>query len=55
MVSEESPQLAAHIAQALRDAGLSCGMVNLVPTKPAVLRRDRTVIGIALLLLTVLA
>jgi predicted metal-binding membrane protein len=30
-------------------------MVNLVPTEPAVLRRDRTVIGLALLLLTALA
>jgi predicted metal-binding membrane protein len=55
MVSEESPQLAAHIAQELRDAGLSCGILNLVPTEPAVLRRDRILVGLALISLIALA
>jgi predicted metal-binding membrane protein len=55
MVSEESPQLTAHIAQELRDAGLSCGIVNLVPTEPTVLRRDRILVGLGLILLTALA
>src|SRR6516165_4797044 len=55
MVSEESPQLATYIAQGLRDAGLSCGIVNLVPTEAGVLRRDRIVVCLALILLTALA
>jgi predicted metal-binding membrane protein len=34
---------------------LSCGIVNLVPTEPAVLRRDRIVVCLALIFLTALA
>jgi predicted metal-binding membrane protein len=55
MVSDESNQLATHIAQKLRDAGVGCAMLDLVPTAPAVLRRDRIVIGLALIFLTALA
>ncbi len=53
--SEEHHQLAAHIAQILRDAGVRCGVVNFVPADEARLRRDRIVVGLALTLLTALA
>jgi predicted metal-binding membrane protein len=45
----------ARIARALRDAGIECEIVDLVPTETAVLRRDRVVIVLALALLTLLA
>src|SRR5215471_3413923 len=45
----------AHIAQKLRDAGVGCAIVNLVPTERAVLRRDRIVVCLALIFLTALA
>jgi predicted metal-binding membrane protein len=43
------------IAQRLRDAGMGCEVVNLVPTPTAVLRRDRIIVILALGLLTGLA
>jgi predicted metal-binding membrane protein len=52
MVSEDQT---ARIAQRLRDAGVGCEILNLVPTDPAVLRRDRTIVVLALILLTALA
>jgi predicted metal-binding membrane protein len=55
MIGEDAHLLTARIAQRLRDAGLACEIVNLVPTSTAVLRRDRIVIGLALTLLTALA
>jgi predicted metal-binding membrane protein len=47
--------LTARIAQRLRDAGMGCEIVNLVPTPTAVLRRDRIIVILALGLLTGLA
>jgi predicted metal-binding membrane protein len=55
MVGEGSPVLAAIVAKKLRDAGVGCEIVNLVPIKTAVLRRDRIVVLLALVLLTGLA
>ena len=52
MVSEDQT---ARIAQKLRDAGLECEILNLVPTDPALLRRDRTIVVLVLILLTALA
>ena len=46
---------AARIAQRLQDAGLGCVIANFVPPERAVLRRDRTVVMIALTLLTAVA
>ena len=51
----KEPHQTAHIAQKLRDAGVGCAIVNLVPTEPAVLRRDRIVVYLALIFLTGLA
>ncbi len=54
--SHQSPdELTARIEQKLRDAGIGCQIINLVPASTAVLRRDRIVIVLALALLTVLA
>jgi predicted metal-binding membrane protein len=55
MVGDEPHQIAAQIAQKLRDAGVGCAMLNLVPTEPAVLRWDRIIVGLALVFLTALA
>ena len=55
MVGDDARLLTAHITQRLRDAGIGCEIVNLVPTQTAVLRRDRIVIVLALALLTTLA
>jgi hypothetical protein len=55
MVGEDAHLLTDRIAQRLRDAGIGCEIVNLVPTPTAVLRRDRIVILLALALLTALA
>jgi hypothetical protein len=55
VVSEDAHLLTARIERRLRDAGIECEIVNLVPTQTAVLRRDRIVISIALALLTGLA
>ena len=46
---------AALVATKLRAAGIGCEIVNLVPAKTAVLRRDRIVVVLALALLTTLA
>jgi predicted metal-binding membrane protein len=54
-VSEESHQIAAHIAQKLRDSGICCEIFNFVRIKPDVLRRDRIIVGLALSVLTALA
>jgi predicted metal-binding membrane protein len=52
---EEPNQIAAHIAQELRESGVACEVVNFLPTEAAMLRRDRTVISLALILLTAVA
>jgi predicted metal-binding membrane protein len=54
-VSKDSYQMAARIAQRLREAGLKSQILNLLPTDTTVLRRDRIVIILALTLLTALA
>ena len=54
-VRQEPHEIAVRIAQKLREAGVGCGIVNLVPTETAVLRRDRIVVGLALIFLTALA
>ena len=54
-VHQEPNEIAACIAQGLRHAGFSCETVNLVPTDTSVLRRDRIVVCVALILLTALA
>jgi predicted metal-binding membrane protein len=52
----QSPdELTARIVQRLRDAGIGCEIVNLVPTQTAMLRRDCVIIVLALGLLTGLA
>src|SRR5262252_8965636 len=51
----EDHDLIDRIAQMLRDAGVECEILNLVPTDEAVLRRDRVVIVLALTLLAALA
>jgi predicted metal-binding membrane protein len=53
--SAGGPFDAALIARGLRDAGVGCEIINLVPTQIAVLRRDRIVVALALTLLTLLA
>jgi Predicted metal-binding integral membrane protein (DUF2182) len=55
MVGAGSRLLAAIVAKKLWDAGVGCEIVNLVPIKAAVLRRDRFVVLLALALLTALA
>ncbi|MGB8632790.1 MAG: DUF2182 domain-containing protein [Xanthobacteraceae bacterium] len=51
----EPHQIAAHVAEELRHSGVPCETVIPAPTQPAVLRRDRIVIVLALTLLTALA
>jgi predicted metal-binding membrane protein len=48
---EEPHEVAAYIAQILRDAGVPCAVASELPNK-AVLWRDRIVVGLALTLLT---
>jgi predicted metal-binding membrane protein len=55
MAREVSQLKADLLAQKLRDAGIECQNLNLLPTDPAVLLRDRIVIFLALTLLTALA
>jgi predicted metal-binding membrane protein len=55
MIDEVAHLLTTRIAQRLRDAGVGCEIVNLVPTPTAVLRRDRIIVILALGLLTGLA
>jgi predicted metal-binding membrane protein len=52
MIDEDAHLLTTRIAQRLRDAGLACDIVNLVPTPKSVLRRDRIIVVLALALLT---
>src|SRR6516164_8256940 len=54
-VDEDPYQLAARIAQRLREAGLKSQILNLMPADTTVLRRDRIVIILAFTLLTALA
>src|SRR6516165_4845540 len=54
-VSKDGYQMAARIAQRLREAGLKSQILNLMPADTTVLRRDRIVIILALTLLTALA
>ena len=53
MVNED--HIADRIAQKLRDAEFGCEILNLLPAGAAVLRRDRILVILALILLTVLA
>jgi predicted metal-binding membrane protein len=55
MADEEPHQIAARIANKLREAGVVCEIVDFVRTKPGELRRDRIVAVLALSLLTALA
>src|SRR6516162_6306340 len=55
MAGGDTRLLTAEIAQRLRDAGLACEIVNLMPAPTAGLRRDRMVVVLALTLLTALA
>ena len=48
MVGENDHQIAARIAQRLRESGLGCEIVKLVVADTAMLRRDRIVIVAAL-------
>ena len=52
---EDDNLVAARIAQKLRDAGIKCESIALVPTDKAVLDHDRFVFLLMLSLLTVLA
>jgi predicted metal-binding membrane protein len=54
MAGEDSHLRTAAIAARLRNAGFGCEIVNLLPTKTTVLRRDRIVIVLAVALLTAL-
>jgi predicted metal-binding membrane protein len=47
--------MAGHIAQELRGSGVACEVVEFVPTEAVVLRRDRIIISLALIVLTALA
>jgi predicted metal-binding membrane protein len=52
---DDAQHIAASIAQKLREAFLKCEIVNLFPVEAAVLRRDRTIVILALTLLSALA
>ena len=52
---DDARHIAASIAQKLREAFLKCEIVNLFPVEAAVLRRDRTIVILALTLLSALA
>jgi hypothetical protein len=55
MSTDERHQIAARIAQKLRDADVGCEIVALLPTDVAVLRRDRIMVATALILVSALA
>jgi predicted metal-binding membrane protein len=55
MIGEDTVQIATRIAQRLREAGVASEIVTLVSTETAALRRDRSIIVLALALLTTLA
>ena len=55
MASEDADQIAARIAQKLRDAGFGCKILDPAPTETAfgtLLQRDRIIVALALTLLT---
>jgi Predicted metal-binding integral membrane protein (DUF2182) len=55
MASEDADQIAARIAQRLRDAGFGCKILDSAPTETAfgtLLQRDRIIVALALTLLT---
>ena len=51
MFADERHQIATRIAQKLRDADVGCELVEFLPTEAAVVRRDRLVVVLALILL----
>jgi predicted metal-binding membrane protein len=55
MFADERHQIATRIAQKLRDADVGCELVEFLPTEAAVVRRDRLVVVLALILLSALA
>jgi predicted metal-binding membrane protein len=55
MFADERHRIAARIAQKLRDADVGCELVEFLPTQAAVLRRDRIVVVLALIVLSALA
>jgi predicted metal-binding membrane protein len=55
MPTDERHQIAAAIAQKLRDADVGCEIVAFLPTEAAVLHRDRFVVAITLILLSAFA
>ena len=55
MFADERHQIATRIAQKLRDADVGCELVEFLPTEAAVVRRDRIVVVLALILLSALA
>jgi predicted metal-binding membrane protein len=55
MSTDERHQIAARIAQKLRDADVGCEIVALLPTDVAVLRRDRIMVATTLILVSALA
>jgi predicted metal-binding membrane protein len=55
MVIENDHRMAAHIAQTLRQSGVSCEVVDLVAADMAVLRRDRVAILAAIAVMTLLS
>ena len=54
MFADERHQIATRIAQKLRDADVGCELVEFLPTEAAVVRRDRIVVVLALILLSAL-
>lgn len=54
-IGDGSQPIAAVIAQKLRQSGVGCEIVHLLPASAAVLRRDRVVVVLAVALLTALA
>src|SRR5947207_2353274 len=55
MFADERHQIATRIAQKLRHADVGCEVVEFLPTEAAVVRRDRIVVVLALILLSALA
>ena len=55
MFADELHQIATRIAQKLRDPDVGCELVEFLPTEAAVVRRDRLVVVLALILLSALA
>jgi predicted metal-binding membrane protein len=55
VIADERHQIAARIAQKLRNADVGCEIVEFLPTDAAVLRRDRIVVALTLIFLSALA